>query len=1134
VTDDPRVDRLLEELLESGGSPEEACHDCPELLPQVRAGLLRLRLLEQEVGVMFPPSDPPGGVRLAAPPSAEPPPIPGYEVEEELGRGGVGVVYRAHHLRLGRTVALKMLLAGPYARPEERERFQREAQALAALSHPNIVQVHEVAELDGQPYFTMEYLEGGSLAAKLSGTPLPPRETAGLSATLAGAVEAAHRSGIVHRDLKPANVLLAADGTPKITDFGLARRLEDGAGLTRTGFPVGTPSYMAPEQAKGEARAIGPAVDVYALGAILYELLTGRPPFRAETPTETVHQVIYHDPAPPSRLNARVPRELETICLKCLEKDPRRRYPTARALADDLRAWLAGRPIAARRVRVAERAWLWCRRKPAVAALAAAVALAVVGGTAATIAVQAAANRRLDHKNAELSDALGRVARANAELKGANARVEARYDLAVAAIKTFHTGVSKDFLLQQEQFQELRDQLLKAAADFYGRLSALLGQEASPSSRRALLAANFELASLTGMVGRTEAALAAHRAVLAAREALAAEPGAGAAARADIGRSLTEVAQLLEATGRTGEALATCRRAEALLAGAADSDPAARAALAACRSRLGNLLSRTGQAADALATYLRARADQEALAAAPGAPTEARRDLVDTMTRIGHLLSDTGRRSEAEAEYRRALEIQEKLAAENPAVTEFRSRLAGTHHNLGLLLARTGPPTEAEAEYRRALEICGKLAADHPAVTEFRSLLAATHHNLGLLLARTGPPTEAEAEYRRALEICGKLAADHPAVTKFRSLLANSHHNLGLLLEQTGRPTEAEPEYRRALELRRKLAADHPAVTEFRSRLAATHHNLGLLLARTGPPTEAEAEYRRALEICGKLAADHPAVTEFRSLLAASHHNLGLVLAQTGRPREAEAEYRRALEIQEKLAAENPAVTEFRSRLAATHNDLGNLLAQTGRPTEAEGEHRRALEIREKLAAGNPKVPGYRNDVASCHTNLSVILRRRGRPAEARDGCNRAIAIREALVKEDPKVPMYRSDLAWSCRRRGLARRDLGDFAGAAADARRAVALWDSLPSRTGEEWFETACARAALADLTGRDGSAAEAAGEAETAMALLHKAVAMGYRRLDAFRTEDALDPFRDRPDFRLLMMGLAMPADPFARSH
>jgi serine/threonine-protein kinase len=299
-------------------------------------------------------------------------------VESVLGVGGMGVVFRARHLGLNRVVALKMALAGAYAGPHERARFRREAEAVAALAHPNVVQVHDVGESDGRPFFTMEYVEGGSLAGKLAGKPRPAREAAELVATLARAVHAAHVAGIVHRDLKPANVLLAADGTPKVTDFGLARRVGGEAGLTRTGAAVGTPSYMAPEQARGQAAAVGPATDVYALGAILYELLTGRPPFRAESAAETLQQLLSRDPAPPSRLNAKVPRDLETICLKCLQKGPRCRYATALALAEDLGRYQRGEPITARPVSRPERVARWVRRNPAVAALILA-AFALVG-----------------------------------------------------------------------------------------------------------------------------------------------------------------------------------------------------------------------------------------------------------------------------------------------------------------------------------------------------------------------------------------------------------------------------------------------------------------------------------------------------------------------------------------------------------------------------------------------------------------------------------------------------------------------------------------------------------------------------------------------------------------------------------
>jgi tetratricopeptide (TPR) repeat protein len=311
--------------------------------------------------------------------SPELPAVPGYEVLAELGRGGMGVVYQARQKSLKRLVALKMIRSGAYAGTEERQRFLREAEAVASLQHPNIVQIHEIGTHDGLSYFSLEFVDGGTLAGKLGDKPLLAEDASRLVETLARAVAHAHQRGIIHRDLKPANVLLSADGTPKVTDFGLAKQLQAEAGQTQSGAILGTPSYMAPEQASGQTRDVGPPTDVYALGAILYEALTGRPPFRAATVLETLQQVRAQDPTPPRALNPKVPRDLETICLKCLRKEPAGRYSSALALAQDLERFVAGESILARPEGLVSFAWRKTRRHLARAAVAA-VTLAALAG----------------------------------------------------------------------------------------------------------------------------------------------------------------------------------------------------------------------------------------------------------------------------------------------------------------------------------------------------------------------------------------------------------------------------------------------------------------------------------------------------------------------------------------------------------------------------------------------------------------------------------------------------------------------------------------------------------------------------------------------------------------------------------
>ena len=337
----------------------------------------------------------------AAAPAFDVPEIPGYIIVEVLGRGGQSVVYKALQHKLDRFVALKVIVSAKD--PQDRVRFLREAEAVAQLKHPHVVQIHDIGEHRGESYLSLEYVDGTTLARWIGSKPQPASASARMVETLARTMQVAHGHGIVHRDLKPSNILISADGTPKIADFGLVKRLQAESDLTHTGNILGTPSYMAPEQAQGKNRDVGPAADVYALGAILYEMLTGRPPFLGATSWETITQVLNVDPVSPRRMQPSVPRDLDTICLKCLAKDPAKRYPSAQDLAEDLERHVAGLPIRGRRTGALERALLWCRRRPALAGTIAAalVTIAVIGIVSLRQVLEERENFRKERDNAQ-------------------------------------------------------------------------------------------------------------------------------------------------------------------------------------------------------------------------------------------------------------------------------------------------------------------------------------------------------------------------------------------------------------------------------------------------------------------------------------------------------------------------------------------------------------------------------------------------------------------------------------------------------------------------------------------------------------------------------------------------------------
>jgi serine/threonine protein kinase len=388
---------------------------------------------------------------VVSPPAA----VPGYELLRELGRGGMGVVYLANQDGLNRQVALKMVLSGAHASETETCRFLAEAEAVASIRHPGVVQVFDFGTHEGRPYFALEYLPGGSLTAKLAGTPLTASDAVELVEPISRAVQAAHDAGVIHRDLKPGNILFDGDNIAKVTDFGLARKSDTSSGLTQTGAILGTPSYMAPEQAQGQ-KDVGPTADVYAVGAILYECLTGRPPFRAATPLETIHQVLKDEPVPPSRFGAKLPRDLETICLKCLNKDPRKRYPTALSLAEDLHRFQSGEPILARPVSRFERTWRWIKRNPSISwpALFLVLVLALIFG------ILWEANTRLQTERN-----LARVAEndANHQRQLAHARLEKAID----GVNRMISRVNSEQWAGNPTLQVERRRVLEDAVEFF-------------------------------------------------------------------------------------------------------------------------------------------------------------------------------------------------------------------------------------------------------------------------------------------------------------------------------------------------------------------------------------------------------------------------------------------------------------------------------------------------------------------------------------------------------------------------------------------------------------------------------------------------------------------------------------------
>lgn len=749
-------------------------------------------------------------IQQAAPGAAPAASFGDYLLLEPIAKGGMGIVYKARQQKLNRIVAIKMILAGRFADRTDVERFYAEAAAAAALSHPNIVAIHEIGEVGGQHFFSMDYIEGRSLAALVRENPLTPQRAAEYVKTIAETMQFAHDRGIVHRDLKPSNILLDLQERPLITDFGLAKQVSNQSQLTMSGAIIGTPSYMPPEQAAGDAALVGPCSDIYSTGAILYELLTGKPPFRAATPFETVRQVIETDPLSPRLVNPNVPKDLETICLKCLQKEPTKRYESSQALAAELHRYLKGEPIQARPISRAERFWRLCQRFPiAAAAISTAIVSLLIGATFSTVGF------------IQTSRAL--VAERNSFREQMN------------AVNDLFTVVSEDTLLNQPGMQPLRKDLLQRALAYYERF--LEERAGDPTVQDELASANFRAGLITEAIDSTDKALPFFETAQRLQQArLTAEPHNALRLEAlgntlnALGAAYTKQRQYQEAERDFAAALKIRQQLVALSPHTSECQRL----LANTHMNIGNSEHQHGQTDSARKQFLTAQQlRQEALQQDPQ-NQRLRRDLGKGAYNLGTLEVQVGDLTAAEQNFQAAITEFTQLTREDPENLENQKLLTLSERLLGDVQGVTSA-SAAKATYAQALARLETLAWENPFVPAYQHDRATVLMNLGYLESEQAQSIAALAAFQQARDLLLPLTQRFKTTPGYQRDLGATLRALGLELQATNEIEKARAALTQSVTVLRGLVALHPQDAEFAAQLEESTNALAALPAATPP-----------------------------------------------------------------------------------------------------------------------------------------------------------------------------------------------------------------------------------------------------------------------------------------------------------
>lgn len=787
------------------------------------------------------------------------PSVPGYEIIDELGRGGMGVVYRARQIRPSRVVALKMILAGRFAAARDLSRLQNEAEAVAALDHPNIVPVLDLGEHDGLPYFTMRLITGGSLADRPAIFLDDPRAAARLVLVVAGAVHHAHERGILHRDLKPANILLDNEGQPHVTDFGLAKRIQSGVELTLPGSVLGSPAYMAPEQASGDLSRITTATDVYGLGAILYTTLTGLPPLPSGSAEEALERLRNVDPEAPSRINPRVPRSLEIICRKCLEKDPARRYPSPAALADDLRRWLAGEPIAARPVSVPTRCWLWVRRRPVQAALAASLLTAIIAGG---IGVGTQWSRAEAHRRALIREQSLLLASEAKEREG-RLRSQARFGLALEAIQGYFSEAAEASLHLAADRQDSRRKLFFQASEYFEKLQRSLENDSSPEGQAQLADAYARFAAISTEIGSEAEARSTHDRAIEIRRRLA------VASPADVGRA-RDLATALMVRGlaerrwnHPEDALRLFMESRDILQGLVARFPDDERNLSELTWHLGNIAAihrilRRNE--DALRGHQQVLAIREELVRNHPSSTKYRSDRAWVMLDIGGTLASLQRLEEAAKTLDRAEEELEALHEEAPRDADVMLMLIGVLDEVATVAWQRKRPDLMLQASERKVALADELARHSPDNYRYSEILARAHAEDHRRRRLAGDTIGAHLALERSVVTYEQMVHQYPGAARLQDDFARSLLLLSNSFRVTGDPSAALPLAEKARDIRAALLRSWPGDEPCIARVAECEMVLSMVLHALGRPQDAGPPLGRAEAAVDSLSAPSSAI----------------------------------------------------------------------------------------------------------------------------------------------------------------------------------------------------------------------------------------------------------------------------------